>query len=216
MTTERTLEEHPLIGRRFGMLTVLRRGGTSARRRALLLCKCDCGREVIAESDAVRRLVSCGRHMKELLTKHGEAKRGHLASGAYHSWLNMQRRCLTPSTKAYGHYGGRGIMICGRWGDFRNFLVDMGERPPGTSLGRRNNDGDYTPENCRWETRAQQSTNHRRADMCRQIALWAMELRLKGVSIEKIPQRFGFSRNAIYRGQKLHGQWAKEYLANIQ
>lgn len=73
----------------------------------------------------------------------------------------MLTRCSNPNNPKYKDYAGRGIQVCWRWLSFENFFADMGVRPPGTTLGRVNNDGDYEPSNCEWQTPTTQSRNRR-------------------------------------------------------
>lgn len=68
----------------------------------------------------------------------------------YNAWKSMRKRCSDPAHENYKHYGGRGIKVCARWEEFANFLADMGERPEGMELDRKDNDRDYEPGNCRW------------------------------------------------------------------
>jgi hypothetical protein len=90
------------------------------------------------------------------LRKSEQSRVGH----AKNSWRSMKQRCLNPRNTRYESYGGKGISICDRWLVFENFLADMGERPPGTSIDRYpNKDGNYEPGNCRWATRSEQERN---------------------------------------------------------
>lgn len=79
----------------------------------------------------------------------------------YENWHNMKQRCLNPNFYGYVNYGGRGITICQRWIDsFVNFYDDMGKRPtPQHSIERIDNDGNYTPENCKWGDKLEQILN---------------------------------------------------------
>ena len=73
----------------------------------------------------------------------------------------MKRRCYNKNQKYYPRYGGRGIFVCDRWLDsYEAFLEDMGRRPSSRhSIDRIDNDGNYTPSNCRWATKTEQSRN---------------------------------------------------------
>ena len=73
----------------------------------------------------------------------------------------MKKRCNDQKHGSYKNYGGRGIRYCDRWESFVNFLADMGIKPLGTSIDRRDNNGNYTPKHCRWATRNQQNNNSR-------------------------------------------------------
>ena len=71
----------------------------------------------------------------------------------------MLERCDNPNAPNYYRYGGRGISVCERWRKFENFFSDMGERPLGTTIGRRDNDGNYGTDNCSWEGPLEQQRN---------------------------------------------------------
>lgn len=145
-----------LTGQRFGRWVVVAR--IDHRRH---LCRCDCGTEKAVWTRHLRtgESMACGcrRHETRTNLSHGLTR-----TPEYRSWQHMKERCFNPDASQFAYYGGRGITVCDYWRhNFTAWLKDMGPRPPGTSLGRIDNDGDYEPGNCRWETRTEQNRNTR-------------------------------------------------------
>jgi hypothetical protein len=73
----------------------------------------------------------------------------------------MKQRCNNPNSTHYKYYGGLGITVCERWRYFKNFLHDLGERPEGKELSRKDETKGYEPGNVVWETHLE---NARRRD----------------------------------------------------
>lgn len=95
-------------------------------------------------------------------------KHGHLVGGespTHSAWRGMRQRCMNPKSKDYPKYGAKGITCCLEWDSFEQFLIDMGIRPDGYTLERKDNSKGYFKDNCRWATRMEQtlnrSSNHR-------------------------------------------------------
>lgn len=160
-----------LVGERYERLVVVRRDtGTPTR----WICRCDCGAEVSvltmclrAKRSATR---SCGCLKRELdvelaekQTKHGHARDG--CTPEYIAWCALIQRCTNPNNPKYADYGGRGITVCARWLEsFEAFFEDMGSRPAGMSLDRKDNEllvDSYSKANCRWATIEEQNANKR-------------------------------------------------------
>jgi endogenous inhibitor of DNA gyrase (YacG/DUF329 family) len=81
----------------------------------------------------------------------------------HYVWAGMIQRCHNPKATKYAWYGGRGIQVCARWREsFEAFLADMGPRPSNKhSLDRKDGNADYSPDNCRWASTAEQAANRR-------------------------------------------------------
>lgn len=155
-----------LTGQKFHSMTVLSFAGMHTNGKSLWRCRCDCGavKIVLGNNLKAGNTRSCGHLFREFVkvwvrnTTHGMT-----AIPEFQIWSSMKNRCTNANHPAYCDYGGRGIRVCVRWmKSFEAFYADMGPRPPGTSLDRKNNNGNYTPKNCRWATPQEQRTNRRR------------------------------------------------------
>ena len=174
-----------LTGIRYGKYTVL--GFSHIKdRKAFWTCQCECGNQNVIVGYSLKNgnTKSCGCNKKIKATKHAHRRRTG-SSRTYSTWQSMRGRCENPKHNAYSKYGNKGVTVCERWLKFENFLEDMGERPVGKTLDRKENNKGYYPENCRWATNKEQgnnkTTNHLLTfqNKTQSIAQWAEEIGIK-------------------------------------
>lgn len=156
---------YDFTGEKHGMLTAIKDVGSRNGKR-LWLCNCDCGKQTSIPSARFGVTLSCGCIQRSAtgLQNRLRSRENISQTTIYKSYRSMLTRCLSPTAPNYSIYGGRGIRVCDRWlgpDGFANFCRDMGERPPGMSLDRKDVNGDYTPENCQWADAKAQAMNRR-------------------------------------------------------
>lgn len=151
-----------LAGQDFWSWHVESFAGMSSRGHTSWNCTCECGYEQIIEGSRLKNgyTKSCGCKVAEISrireTTHGMAK-----TPLHKIWLGMKNRCYNSNTISYRNYGGRGIKLCERWvNSFENFYSDMSETYKfGLTIERKEVDKDYSPDNCTWIPKAEQSRN---------------------------------------------------------
>lgn len=181
-----------LTGETFSRLTVISFAGLISKksgRKRYWNCVCECGKEVLLGTNqlASGHTRSCGCLHSEVT---GALLRTHGLSGTseHEKWKAAKGRCYNKNNRRYAQYGGRGIVMSDEWREnFPQFLADMGKCPPGLTLDRRDNDGPYSKENCRWATQTEQSNNRTKS-----VRVSAEE------TLPEMARRLGVNRQSLW------------------
>lgn len=199
-----------LIGERYGRLVVI---GEADRRRApcgvterRFVCRCDCGniKTIAAQTLRSGSAKSCGCLRREMVeeknTTHGKSK-----SKLYRVWSSMKDRCLRNGARQFKDYGGRGISICDEWkNSFESFekWATANGYAEGLTIERIDNNGNYSPGNCKWIPRSEQSKNRRMNhyltfnNSTRTIQDWANEIGINRCTLREYCKKYG-DENAV-------------------
>lgn len=187
-----------LTGFRFVRWTVNAFHGRNKNLNPMWRCRCDCGTVSVVRGNALTsgKSQSCGCLARDVASERTKTH-GLTGSPEWISWQRMKQRCLPKNSVVRKYHAGRGIKICERWlGSFENFLADMGPRPEGKTLERKDNDGNYEPGNCIWATQAEQNNNTRANIFIdfdgqhRTIAQWAKITGIKYITLHARIRRY--------------------------
>ena len=205
------MKRNNLVGRRFGMLTVVDDAGNDARGNSMWLCRCDCGNTKTVRGSKLMdgQVKSCGctQHIftEERRANISKSKITHGLSGTrlYYVYDNMLKRCYDAKSDRYQNYGARGITVCDEWlKDRRSFFewaISSGYAE-GLTIDRIDVNGNYCPDNCRWATAKEQANNR--------TSNHTLTYRGETHSIAEWAERFNIPTNALYK--RISGCWDVE------
>ena len=183
------------VGDKYGRLIIIKEIERDKHNKRCVQCLCDCGNKIEIEFQSLRsgNTTSCGCYWSEVVRK-VNITHGMTYAPLYNTWRGMKERCFNHKASNYSNYGGRGISICDVWISFEAFskwALANGYRD-NLTIERKDNDGDYEPDNCRWATRLEQNNNRRTNHMVtyqgktKSIAEWS---RITGINYNTLRDR---------------------------
>lgn len=218
-----------LTGKRFGRLTVIEKF-LSGKKGTHWRCKCECGGEKIVITYKLKagKVSSCGclerenrENLKKITKKHGMTN-----TILYGKWCSMKERCYNPNYKYFHRYGGRGIRVCNEWlGEhgFENFAkwsyesgYDESKKGYEQSIDRKDTDGNYCPENCKWSNQLEQVKNRSNSFLITDVdgeKLTHVQFSLK----HGIPPKILFAYRRMKKGlsaQEILNEWTEHVKFN--
>ena len=182
----------------FGRLKVLNREGVDKDKRPMWNCICECGKNTIVKGNLLRRgeTKSCGCLLLEKNRERANLRRRKVPDTLVEIYNNIKQRCYNPNNKMYYRYGGRGIIMCEEWlNSYEKFYNDViSNYNCNYQLDRRDNNGNYCPENCRWVSKEVNMQNSSATKLSEEQVLLIRNSTKKTKELQK---EFDMSRSAI-------------------
>lgn len=192
-----------ITGKTFGCWKVIEYVGSSTWKCVCTSCSTiHCINGYSLRGQKYGMCINCWHQTKQT---HGHAGRG-TRSKAYTAWQAMIQRCGNPNNPGYHRYGGRGIRVCEAWQQFENFFRDMGDSPLGLSIGRINNNRNYEPSNCRWETDTEQQNNR---EVCRLVKFQGLQM-----TCAEFSHLVGIDKSSIFKVFR-RAKWPRDLIPTI-
>ena len=188
-----------ITGMRSGLLTALYPEGNQRKKIfSNWVCKCDCGNYKTVRGDHIYRkeTISCG-------CQHYVKKYNNFNKRLYNIWITMKQRCSNKNANHYNNYGGRGIGVCDEWANdyaaFHKWSMENGYSD-GLTIDRIDNSLGYSPENCRWVTKVEQSNNRRNTRY--------VDFNGKSMPVSEVARKIGINPNVLL--SRLNRGWEIE------
>lgn len=190
-----------ITGQRFERLTVIKKSHVDNDNFTVWECKCDCGNTHFARAYPLKKgsIKSCGCLNNELRSQRVKTH-GLSQLPIYKVWKAMKSRCFRKTDKRFSRYGGRGISICDEWlnnpESFIKWSNENGYRE-GLTIDRKDNNGNYSPDNCRFLTIAKNNRNSSNTHLTESDIERIKSLHLSGMMQIDIAPMFGITQQTV-------------------